>query len=294
MNRLPVWEITVQDNEFLEIALVDFPAIEENFLKFNKEEVVLLFDSDKMIVSGLVMIPDKHIYRNDSLGERYVFYTADTVAKSAQLFLKNGMKFNVSHTDEIVPLDVIESYLTKASNEFNAPVGSWVITAKVNDAKLWENVKAGQFNGFSFQALFTNELTKFSNNKEKEMSKLKERVLDAINSVIFPTEEVVLEETVIEEVPVVEKEVVEEIVEEVVVEVVEKTIDELLAEMKAEILAEIDAKLAKLTETISGEVAKVDEKVEEFGKQPLSKSVKEEVAIPVIDKANKATAFFNK
>ena len=111
MNRLPVWEITVQDNEFLEIALVDFPAIEENFLKFNKEEVVLLFDSDKMIVSGLVMIPDKHIYRNDSLGERYAFYTADTVAKSAQLFLKNGMKFNVSHTDEIVPLDVIESIL---------------------------------------------------------------------------------------------------------------------------------------------------------------------------------------
>lgn len=292
MNRLPVWEITVQDNEFLEIALVDFPAIEENFLKFNKEEVVLLFDSDKMIVSGLVMIPDKHIYRNDSLGERYVFYTADTVAKSAQLFLKNGMKFNVSHTDEIVPLDVIESYLTKASNEFNAPVGSWVITAKVNDAKLWENIKAGQFNGFSFQALFTNELTKFSNNKNKEMGKLKERVLDAINSVVFPTEEV---EEVIEEVVEMAEEAVEEVKEPVEEpKEDEPTIDEKLEALKEEILAEVDKKIEQMVLAIGEEVAKVDEKVEEFGKQPLAKSVKEEVETPKPVKGSKATAFFNK
>lgn len=288
MNRLPVWEITVQDNEFLEIALVDFPAIEENFLKFNKEEVVLLFDSDKMIVSGLVMIPDKHIYRNDSLGERYVFYTADTVAKSAQLFLKNGMKFNVSHTDEIVPLDVIESYLTKASNEFNAPVGSWVITAKVNDAELWENIKAGQFNGFSFQALFTNELTKFSNNKNKEMSKLKERVLDAINSVVFPTEEV---EEVIEEVVEMAEEVVA-MEEDSKVVIDEAFIDAKIAAIKEEIMLEVANMLIGVEEGFSKQFKEVDEKVEEFGKQPLAKSVQEEVDTP--KKSKGAAAYFTK
>ena len=130
-----------------------------------------------------------------------------------------------------------------------------------------------------------------SNNKKETMSNLKVRLMDAINSVVFPTENVAFEETVVEpaEVEAVEPEVAPEVVEEIV----EETIDEKLVALKEEILAEVDKRIEQMVLAIGKEVAKVDEKVEEFGKQPLAnKKVKEVVANPV--KVNKASAFFSK
>ena len=130
-----------------------------------------------------------------------------------------------------------------------------------------------------------------SNNKKETMSNLKERLMEAINSVVFPAETTVaLEETVVEpaEVEAVEPEVAPEVVEEIV----EETIDEKLEALKEEILAEVDKRIEQMVLAIGKEVAKVDEKVEEFGKQPLdNKKVKEVVANP---KVNKASAFFSK
>ena len=56
MNKLPIYELKVSDDETLEIALVDEPAIEENFLYFNAEEIKMTFNDEQMIVSGLVFI----------------------------------------------------------------------------------------------------------------------------------------------------------------------------------------------------------------------------------------------
>lgn len=130
-----------------------------------------------------------------------------------------------------------------------------------------------------------------SNNKKETMSNLKVRLMDAINSVVFPTENVAFEETVVEpaEVEAVEPEVAPEVIEEIV----EETIDEKLVALKEVILAEVDKRIEQMVLAIGKEVAKVDEKVEEFGKQPLdNKKVKEVVANPV--KSNKASAFFSK
>lgn len=279
---LPIYKILVQDSDLLEIALVDEPAIEEDFLKFSKDDVIIHFNADKQIVSGLVMIPNKLIYRNDKLGERYVYYDEDTVSKSAQLFLKNGMKFNQMHSDTKLQLEVIESYLTKEQNEFNAPKGSWVITAKVSDIELWNRIKSEEFNGFSFQSLFVNELVQ-NFNKQEQMKELKEKLAAAINSILFN------EETA----PEVEApEVVEEVekVEEFKTDEFKSALSEQLEAFKVSLLADIDAKIG----SVKDEMKKVNERVEEFSKQPLTESVVvETVANPsAVKSSNKATEYF--
>ena len=295
MNKIemPIYELFVEDSEFIGLALVDSPAIEQDFMFFSEQPVKMQFNEDKMMVKGPALIPNQLIYRNDALGERYVYFSSETIVKFVELLMsKEKNKFNLGHTDKYLDAVLIESYFVGEENEFGVPKDSWVVGLKVRDKEAWKSIKNGTFKGFSVQSMFSNELVKLmSNNKKETMSNLKERLMDAINSVVFPTENVAFEETVVEpaQVEAVEPEVAPEVVEEIV----EETIDEKLVALKEEILAEVDKRIEAMVLAIGDEVAKVDEKVEEFGKQPLdNKKVKEVVANPV--KSNKASAFFSK
>jgi hypothetical protein len=295
MNKIemPIYELFVEDSEFIGLALVDSPAIEQDFMFFSEQPVKMQFNEDKMMVKGPALIPNQLIYRNDALGERYVYFSSETIVKFVELLMsKEKNKFNLGHTDKYLDAVLIESYFVGEENEFGVPKDSWVVGLKVRDKEAWESIKNGTFKGFSVQSMFSNELVKLmSNNKKETMSNLKERLMDAINSVVFPTENVAFEETVVE--PAEVEAVVPEVAPEVVEEIVEETIDEKLEALKEVILAEVDKRIEQMVLAIGKEVAKVDEKVEEFGKQPLdNKKVKEVVANPV--KSNKASAFFSK
>lgn len=287
MNKLPIYKIFVEDaGNYLQIALVDEPAIEEDFLKFKNEPSKLIFESEKKIISGPVMIPDQLIYRNDQFGERYVYYDVETVAKAATLFLKNGMKFNEMHTEiDIKDIDVIESYLTKANNEFDIPEGSWVITAKIKDDNLWERVKSGEFNGFSIQSIFSNELeSNFTKTKELNMKEeIRTKILNAVNTILFGDEPVV--EPVVA--PVVEP-VVEPVIEPVVEPVVEvKLTEDMVTKMIIDAQAETITKLEKMINDLS-------EKVEKYGNTPIVEPVKKDIVDNVKTYENPATKFFPK
>jgi hypothetical protein len=187
-RKLPVYRITPLESDFTEIAITDDPAIEEYFLKFNAEEIKIQFNNDKKIITGPVMIPNKLIYRNDSIGERFVVYDEEGIRAAASAFFKNGLKFNSDHTNNILPIEILESYFASEGNTYNVPVGSWIVSARVNDLELWNKLKENKM-GFSFQSLFSNELigTKLINfNKnENEKMDLKEKLQAAINAVLF-------------------------------------------------------------------------------------------------------------
>lgn len=291
---MPIYELFVEDSDFIGLALVENPAIEQDFMFFSEQPIKMQFNDDKMMVKGPALIPNQLIYRNDALGERYVYFSSETIVKFVELLMsKEKNKFNLGHTDKYLDAVLIESYFAGEENEFGVPKDSWIVGLKIRDKEAWKAIKNGTFKGFSVQSMFSNELVKLmSNNKKETMSNLKERLMDAINSVVFPTEiNVAFEETVVEpaEIKAVEPEVAPEKVEEIV----EETIDEKLVALKEEILAEVDKRIEQMVLAIGKEVAKVDEKVEEFGKQPLdNKKVKEVIANPV--KVSKASAFFRK
>ena len=287
IKQLPIYKITIADDYSLEIALVDDPAIEVDFLKFNAEELKMEFNEDKMILKGAVMIPNQLLYRNDKLGERFVTYDTLEVEKAAMLFLKNGMKFNRQHSEVDAKLDILESYLATENNLLNVPAGSWIISAKVKDNALWQEIKNGTFNGFSMQSLFSNELIgvqelQFNNNKEMNF---KEKLQTVIDAVFFANEK-----------SEVKPEVTEEVIPEVVVETETPLAfnKEQVEELILSAITAITEKFNSQLEALSSQLTESNAKLEEFAKQPLSTPVQEVVEKTIVTGDNPALRYFTK
>ena len=86
MEKLPVIYLTIDDDHETgldAISLVDHPAIERNWMAFNKQQKFAI-NEDKQIVSGMAMISDYPIYRKDDDGrEYYVDFDSDSIRKIA-------------------------------------------------------------------------------------------------------------------------------------------------------------------------------------------------------------------
>lgn len=161
-----VLELKLKDDGRIEpaIALIDDPAIESNFLAFASEKVEFKAD-DRHLITGAVLIPDKKMYRKDfaGKGECEVYFTAETIEQIAHMWMKDSKlrDFNLSHKDGVGSVTIVESWI-KVSNVDKSvamgftphPDGTWFITAYVSDDSLWQRIKAGEFRGFSIEAVF--------------------------------------------------------------------------------------------------------------------------------------------
>jgi len=163
------------------ISLVDFPAVERNFLCFNKEEkrVNLKFDAAKHVITGVVALADTPIYRyNEKLGEYWVVFTKETIEKMVEKFAKMDLfkSVNLQHDDNqfVEGIYMFESYITNKDRGINPkefediPEGSWICSFKVDNEDLWNEIINGdKLNGFSLQGMFELE-EKFEAQAPKE------------------------------------------------------------------------------------------------------------------------------
>jgi len=172
------------------IALVDAPAVEKLWLAFNKQKEVdfqfKIQDADKRIVSGFFMIADLPIVRSNDMNEKfYVVFKKDTINKIVNKFFKHGYSNNINimhnKNDEAEGVYVIESLIIDKERGINTPQGfdevpdgSWWGSMRVENDELWEQIKAGVFNGFSVEGLFGQD-----NGRE-----LKEKIITRIRDVI--------------------------------------------------------------------------------------------------------------
>jgi len=77
------------------ISIVENPAIEEDFVALKNQEYKFAnIDTEKRILMGALLIPNKPIYRKNGKDEYYIYFSKDTVLKASQLFLKKGNKKN--------------------------------------------------------------------------------------------------------------------------------------------------------------------------------------------------------
>lgn len=146
------------------ISLVDFPAIESNFVALSKHDVKMrVMDEEKRLVLGLALIPNKDIYRKSGDYEYNIRFSEDTVRKASQLYLREMRNKNTTLHHEI-PIEGVylsESWIVEDTQKdktalygLSAPVGSWAISMKVENDQIWERVKAGEVLGFSIEGLF--------------------------------------------------------------------------------------------------------------------------------------------
>jgi len=167
INGLKVYDIKLNDDMkgIVATSLVSNPAIESNFLKFNKDEMLLpafKFSSDeKREIVGAFMIPDRPIYRNVNGHEFYVNFSKDTIVELTQKMIANGMAgfFTAQHKIGLGKEDVqpMEIWIKETENDksldfgIDEPIGTAFMKAKIINENLWQAVKENGLNGFSIE-----------------------------------------------------------------------------------------------------------------------------------------------
>lgn len=146
------------------ISLVEFPAIEENFVALSKHKIELkTMDEEKRLVVGLALVPDKKIYRNNGGFEYNITFSKDTVRKAAEKYLKSLKIHNatIEHEMEVDGVYLTESWIVEdvqkdktALYDLNAPEGAWAVSMRIENDEVWDNVKAGKYLGFSIEGIF--------------------------------------------------------------------------------------------------------------------------------------------
>jgi len=126
---------------------------------------------------GAALIPNKPIYRKAGEEEFYVYFSKDTIRKASELFFQNGNqnKSTLEHNAELNGLSAVESWIVEDEVKdksrlygMDMPVGTWMISMKVNNPDIWENyVKTGKVKGFSIEGYFVDKVN-FAKQKMNE------------------------------------------------------------------------------------------------------------------------------
>lgn len=190
-NNLPVYEakITSEDDGIIAISLVDYPAVEKDFVCFKKNEKPQKFSIDseeERVITGVVMVADTLIYRVGPSGyEYYMSFSRETIKQMAAKMLADGTfkRNDLQHDGQMIEgLELLELYIKDEKKGINpnfvdVPDGSLMASYHVTNDALWEEVKNGNFlNGFSLEGYFdfedTENYKQIKNTKMKIIEKL--------------------------------------------------------------------------------------------------------------------------
>lgn len=167
------------------ISLVHDPAMEGTFVALNKHEIQLAeIDKEQRILIGLVLEPNKPIYRNQNGEEFNIVFNEDTIKDLSYHFFKSNYHKNstIEHEEsqKIEGVTFVESWIVAdpkkdKSNVYGLsyPKGSWIATMKVDSDDIWENyIKTGKVKGFSIDGMLS--LKEVNTKSNINMSEIKE------------------------------------------------------------------------------------------------------------------------
>jgi hypothetical protein len=177
MDRIEMLIEDIEKDGVFAISIVDRPAIESDFIYLSKEEVKFK-QTEKGLIVGLALIPNKDIKRKTKDGELYnIFFSEETVEKTAQLFMRNQhtRSITLDHESKTDKAYVVESWIVEDPKKdkialygIDAVKGSWAVAMKVDDQELKQRILNGEYNGFSIEGKFEGE------QKLSELEQIKE------------------------------------------------------------------------------------------------------------------------
>lgn len=179
---LPIYswdiDISAEDEGVSTMSIVDDPAVEKAFVKFNKEKpgrkIVVdnySINEEKKIITGVAIRANYPIYRNDSeFGEYFCIFEPPVIEKIVQKFMKdkNNSSVNLNHSEDAKGIYLFESFIMRDNLRLQLPEfkdvenGSWMTSYKVDNPEVWEQIKAGNLNGYSIEISGTLEKKDFS------------------------------------------------------------------------------------------------------------------------------------
>jgi Holliday junction resolvasome RuvABC DNA-binding subunit len=181
------------------ISLVESPAMEGEFIALSKDvkiEYKAVDDAERILV-GLVLEPNKPIYRNDNGEEYNIVFSEQTITDLMYNFQKKGYQTNssVEHSgDRLEGVTFVEQWKVRDENidtavamGLNPKKGSWIAVLKCDSEEVYQDAKNGKFKGFSIDAFMTLKEVNLKTEIEmaEEKKSFKEQVNEALVSLGF-------------------------------------------------------------------------------------------------------------
>ena len=173
---LPIFLLKVNDDDSIGwdyTALVDKPATGEIWQAFNKQpEYKYQFtvqSEEKRIVMGALMVADLPILRKNPDGSEFlVVFDAANIDLALQKVAKLGFAKNVNEMHDpnkkVADIFMYQQWIINKEMGINVPKGfnelpdgSAFGVFKVNNDQVWQDIKAGKFQGFSIEGKFIQE-----------------------------------------------------------------------------------------------------------------------------------------
>lgn len=165
---IPIYNVQITDAEtgIDRISLVEYPAVESNFLAFsdNKKTVMFSANEEQQMIVGCLMRADFPIYRKDEYGEYYIQFSKDVIKQMAEKLLKDGHQnwVNIEHINntDVNDVNMVELFIKNTKNGINPKGfeqiedGSLFAVFKVRNPKIWDYIKNDIFKGFSIEGVF--------------------------------------------------------------------------------------------------------------------------------------------
>ena len=163
-----ILELPAGDQLEFQIALVEEPAIESNFMAFSKEARFQFKEIDKTErkLMGYFMIADLEILRvDDKRGAFKVKFPKKSIDQIVENFSFNGLNKNMNENHQTGKLAdgvyVLNHWQMDSAQETKAPDGfkteadgSWFGVVKCDNDEIYQKALDGTFKGFSIESKF--------------------------------------------------------------------------------------------------------------------------------------------
>jgi len=241
-KNIPTYKITIdpayaengEDLGIEQIAFTANPAIKVKGMAFSSEAKPMFFSDElKYRITAPALIPmDIYRYDDDAKQEYFVQFTKEEIENIHGKFMRDMVNrdlFNLEHdTEKTVPAYVLEAWIVenpkkdKAYSSFGieVPEGTLMVTAQVTDKEYYAELVSEEQIGFSIEGYLGMKLSEQTNKNQINMNKLpdgehliegkiyvvKDGEVVEIKEVekVEASEEVALEDTVVEEETTVE------------------------------------------------------------------------------------------
>lgn len=241
-KNIPTYKITIdpayaengEDLGIEQIAFTANPAIKVKGMAFSSEAKPMFFSDElKYRITAPALIPmDIYRYDDDAKQEYFVQFTKEEIENIHGKFMRDMVNrdlFNLEHdTEKTVPAYVLEAWIVenpkkdKAYSSFGieVPEGTLMVTAQVTDKEYYAELVSEEQIGFSIEGYLGMKLSEQTNKNQINMNKLpdgehliegkiyviKDGEVIEIKEVekVEASEEVALEDTVVEEEETVE------------------------------------------------------------------------------------------
>jgi len=171
---------TNEEGGVFAISLVNQPAIESDFVALSKEHEIKFekVSEEKRLLVGPALIPNKTVFRKgegEDVEDYYIYFSKDTIRQASQLFLKRGKQgeSTLEHAMKADGVTVVESWIVEdtekdksALYEMSMPEGTWMTVVKVDNDEVWQDVKDGDYKGFSIEGYFVDKTERTAQEEE--------------------------------------------------------------------------------------------------------------------------------